>query len=130
MVSSYGPNGPRVSRAPILEVTPQFVARPVDIRLHGAQGQVQDAGDLLVAVPLYVAQQNARAVLGAESGDGLLDGAAQLARLELLQRRFTAVAQLQRRRPHFVRRGRVRRPVERERLELPLAEVIDRRVVG
>src|SRR3989449_7180056 len=61
----------------------------MDIRLHRAQGQFQDAGDLLVTMPLDVPQQDARAILGPEAGDGVLDGAAQLARFELLQGGFT-----------------------------------------
>ena len=54
-----------------------------------AQGQFQDAGDLLVTMALDVAQQDAGAILGPEAGDGVLDGAAQLARFELLQGGFT-----------------------------------------
>ena len=55
---------------------------------------------------LDVAQQDAGAILGPEAGDGVLDGAAQLARFELLQGGFTPVAQLRCGGAHFVgRRG-------------------------
>src|SRR5712691_4057978 len=101
----------------------------MDIRLHRAQGQFQDAGDLLVTVALDVAQQDARAILGSEAGDGVLDGAAQLARFELLQGGFTPVAQLWRGGAHFVRRRGVRGAVERASLELASAPLIDRGAV-
>src|SRR5438309_92329 len=108
---------------------PQFVARPVDIRLHGAQRQVQDTGDLLVGMPFHVPQQDAGAVLGSQPPDGALDGAAQLARLDLLERVFAAAVELQGGRGHLVRRRGVGRPVDRQGVEVALAQVIDRRVV-
>src|SRR6266567_2420222 len=85
----------------------------MDIRLHRAQGQFQDAGDLLVTMALDVAQQDARAILGPEAGDGVLDGAAQLARFELLQGGFTPVAQLRRGGAHFVGRRGLASPTPR-----------------
>src|SRR5438876_5713516 len=113
LAQPYARAGTPVSLFPVLQVTPQFVARPMDIRLDRAERQVQDVGDLFVAVALYVAQQDAGAVLGAQLRDRSLDRAAQLARLGLLERRLAAVAQLQGRGAHLVGRPGVGGAVER-----------------
>src|SRR3989449_716934 len=56
LAQPYAVAGAPVSLLAVLEVAPQFIAPPMDIRLHRAERQVQDVGDLLVAVPLHVAQ--------------------------------------------------------------------------
>src|SRR3989454_628696 len=121
IVLSYAPRPARVSFPPVLEMDPQFVARPVDIRLHRAQRHVQDAGDLLVGMPFHVPQQDTGAVLGSQPPDGALDGAAQLARLDLLERVFPAAIELQGGRGYLVGRRGVRRPVDRQGVEVALA---------
>src|SRR2546422_9338718 len=60
----------RVSRSAVLEIAPQFVAGPVDIRFHGAQGQVQRPGDFFVAEPFDMAGPGACPILGAPTGHG------------------------------------------------------------
>ena len=52
-----------VSLTPILQINPQFIAGPMDIRLHGSKRQLQGFRDFLVGIPLHVAQQDAGAVL-------------------------------------------------------------------
>src|SRR5437660_3330195 len=94
----------RVSRSAVLEIAPQFVAGPVDIRFYGAQGQVPRLGDFFVAEPFDMAEQDARPILGAQPRDGPLDRAAQLARFQFLERGLRAVAKLQGGGLHLLRR--------------------------
>src|SRR5439155_4455835 len=105
---SYGLRAAGVSCLPVLQVNPQFVAAPVDVGLHRAQGQVEDPGDLFVAVTLDVPQQDAGAVLGAELRDRPLDRAPQLPGLDLLERALSPVAELQRGGAHLFGRSGVR----------------------
>src|SRR6476646_9316423 len=77
--ASYGPKRGEVSFfAQVGQGLPELVPGAVDVRLDGAERQVQDLCDLLVRPPLDMAQENARPIFRPQPADGGLDGAAQL----------------------------------------------------
>src|SRR5712692_1573093 len=125
----YDGDSGKVSLAQVRERLPQLIPRSMDVRLHRAQRKVQNFGDFLVCPALHVAEQNARAVLGPEPRDRLLDLPAELPRLHLVERGLLPVADLERRRLDRLRRLRVRGTLERERVQLAPPEMIDGRVV-
>src|SRR5690606_36398214 len=75
---------------------PELVPGAVYVGLHGTQRQIERGRDLLVRAVFHVTKQNAGPILGAQLRDGLLDGAAQLLRLELVERRLAARAHVER----------------------------------
>ena len=75
-------------------------------------------------------QQNAGPILGSELRDGALDGAAQLPGLEFLEGSLALISHLEGRGFDLFRCRGVRRPVERQGVQLAAPQVIDRRVVG
>src|SRR6476661_3868710 len=77
--ASYGRKGGEVSFfAQVGERLPELVARPVDVRFYGTQGQVQNLRDFLVGPALDMTQEDARPIFGTQPADSGLDGAAQL----------------------------------------------------
>src|SRR5579872_5729079 len=111
------------------EGVPQFVPGAMDVRFDRAQGQVEGGSYFLVGPALDVPEQNARAVFGPELCDGAFDGASELARLDLLEGRFIMRTHVDRGCFGFGGRGRVRRALDADRVELPFPEMIDRQVV-
>src|SRR5215213_8928136 len=114
----------------MLERLTQLVPRAVDVGLHGAKWQVQRCRDLLVRTPFDVTQHDAGSILGAEPCDRPLDGASQLTRLHLVERRLLLRRKVERRRLHLGRRGGVRGAIDTDGVELAFSEVIDRNVIG
>jgi demethylmenaquinone methyltransferase / 2-methoxy-6-polyprenyl-1,4-benzoquinol methylase len=114
----------------VLQRTPQLVAGAVDVGLDGPQGEVQGAGNLLVGPSLDVPEQDAGSVLGAQEGDGALDGGAELFRLHLVQRVLRAVGDVEPGGFYGVGGGRMGRAIHAHGVELTAAEMIDRDVVG
>src|SRR5919201_865076 len=82
-------SGDRVLSPQVGERVPQLVAGAMDVRLHGAKGEIERRGDLLVRAPLHMAQHDTGAVLRAQRRDRPLDRRAELARFDLLQRRLS-----------------------------------------
>ncbi len=114
----------------MLQRTAKLVPRAVDIRLHGAEGQVQRGGDLLVGTPLDVPEHDAGAVFGAELGDGALDGGAELAGFHLVQGGLGVVGDVEAGGLHRLGGHGMWGPVHAHGVELPLTQMIDRHVVG
>src|SRR6266550_3471108 len=127
---SYAGESGKVSSFQVGQQLPQLVAGAVDVGLHRTERKVQYLGDLLVGAALDVTQQDARPVFRPEPADSRLDRAAQLLRLDGVQRRLLPCADLQRRGLHRLGSLGVRRAVERERVQLPAPQMIDRGVVG
>src|SRR4029077_14832566 len=125
----YDGDSGKVSLAQVCERLPQLIARSMDVRLHRAQRKVQNFSDFLVCPALHVAEQNARAILGAEPRDRLLDLPTELPRLHLVERGLLPVADLEGRRLDRLRGLRVRGALEPERVQLPPPEMIDGRVI-
>src|SRR5574337_1890615 len=111
------------------ERLPQLVASAVDVGLDRAERKVQDFGDFFIRPPLDMTEQDAGAVLRAERSDRLLNGAAQLPRLDFLQRRLLPVPDLQRRRFDRLRGGGVGGPLEREKIQLAPPQMVNGGVV-
>src|SRR5712671_5469086 len=68
------------------QILPQLLPCPVDVGLHSAKRELHDLRDLVVRVVLYVAEDDASAILGPQARDCFLDRCAKLLRLELLER--------------------------------------------
>src|SRR6266481_6262165 len=100
---SYGPGAGAVSLPGMLEIAPQLITSAVDIGLYGAERQVEHLRDFLVAMTLDVAQQDTGAVFGTQPGDRQLDGAAELAGDDGVERALVLGRDGERRRLHGVR---------------------------
>src|SRR4051812_2771098 len=74
--------------ADVLERPAELVPGAVDVGLNGSQREVQSRRDFLVGPALDMSQHDAGAVLRPETGDRPLDGAPELARLQLVERRL------------------------------------------
>ena len=95
-----------VSLFEMREKVSEFMPCTMDVGLHSPQWQVERLGNFFVRQTLDMTEQNAGSILGSELRDGTLDGAAKLAGLEFLERRFALVADLQGRRLDFFRVSR------------------------
>jgi hypothetical protein len=94
-------SGALASFAPVSHVLqrgPQLMPGAMDVRLYGSKREIQGRGNLLVRTSLDVPEHDARSILGAKAADRPFDGRAQLARLELVERRFLLANDVERRR--------------------------------
>lgn len=118
-----------MSGAQVRQGFPELVPGTMDVRFYCAQGQVEGGGYFLVGPALDVPQENAGAIFGAQLGNGVFDGASELARLDFLERRFVVRPHVDRGCLGFGRGLRVGRAFDADRVELALAEMIDGEVV-
>src|SRR4051812_35167153 len=102
----------------------------MDIRLHRAEWQVQNFGDLLVGPALDMAQEDAGAGLWSERSDRRLDCSTELLGLHRIERRFLSRPDLESSGLHGFGSLCVRRTVQGECVQLPPTQVIDGGIVG
>src|SRR5689334_10215435 len=114
----------------IPQILPQLLPRAVDVGLNSPQRELHDFGDFVVRVILDVAKDDAGSVLRSELGDRLLDLASQLARLELLERGFSATRHRYSGRPRTLGGDRVRSAFNAHGVDVFSPEIIDGDVVG
>src|SRR5687767_4709264 len=114
----------------MLQSVPQLLPGAVDVGLHRAQGQIEHRRDLLVRPAFHVTQHDARSVLGPEPRDRSLDRRSQLTGFDLLEGRFAPGLYVERRGLDLSPRCRVRRPVDADRVDGPLPQMVDGDVVG
>src|SRR5688572_30448992 len=107
----------------------ELMAGAVDVRLHSSQWQVQGRRDLLVRTALDMPEHDARAILRTKRGDRTFDRTPELARLHFFQGRLLLRADVERSRLDLGSAGGVRRPIDADRGDLPLPQVIDGDVV-
>src|SRR6478672_4082359 len=105
----------------VSQVLPKLLPGAVDVGLHRAEREFHDLRDLVVGIVLDVAQNDAGAVLGPEPGDRFFDRSPELARLQLLERRFAPTRNSYRCRPRAFRRHRVGRALDADGIDLPAA---------
>src|SRR5205085_1171299 len=117
-------------RFQVLQCASQLVPGAMDVGLYCAERQVEGGCDLFVRTPLDVTQQYAGSILGSKLTDSLLDGRAELLRLELFQGRLLWDGNLEGRRFDGIGRRGVWRAVHADGIELPTSQMIDRDVVG
>src|SRR4051812_14221707 len=100
----------------MLQRPAELVPRAVDVGLDRAEGEVQGGGDLLVGPALDVTEHYAGSVLGAQTGDGPLDRAPELLRLQLFEGALALLDDVERAGLGLGGRGGVRRPVDADGL--------------
>ena len=101
----------------------------MQVGLHCAEGQVHDVSDLFVGVAFDVPQNDDRPVLFAEPPDRMLDLASELPVLHVFLWIFVSRFDHDLTLTDLVGRSRVRRTIDRDGVELPFPQVIDRVVV-